>query len=644
MTFNQLIFQMFKINFRNYWLFFLSSSFTVMIFFTFSTLYTNPEFTDPTKINSRISSNLYAPGMIVVIFSVFFVMYAQTAFGKFRKSDYGLFIILGMTPNHIRNMILLENAIIATASILTGIGIGTLFSFLFFTFITIILGIKGFSFFLSPDSYLSTLLFFSLVYAVIIAANFLILSKYKLGSLLNEKRAADRNIFKGKISGIAGLLALSLGVYDMVAHYNSEHSYVLLRSLIIGLVGIYLLLSSLPTWLSLLVKRSKRAQSKNLLFLSDLNYSFGQSRKILFTIIILITMTLYFCNLAASLVFNALDGAVKHNPYHIVYPEIYGKNEISEDTLNHIIKDEHQSIVFHKELEFTDLSFIKILSDQNLNAVLGTDYHVQPGHFLQLSLTVPNDGYHQQVTETPKILIRKNEGEEVFVTQGVIQKMLFNRTPFLGDRFAIFNSQDYIHIEQSNEHNTGYIHLLDLKNWKKTEGSDNKLNLALELANQKNTKLLYDSPEQEASLFKTGSRIAEYKESLQSGNFLLFLMGFVAILFYFAAAVMLHFKIATDFDRERIKFRKLNQIGITSKEVARLITTSFRLLFFLPYVLGIAVAGFYYITTMIGEIGSENLHLYLISGISIVFLGAQFFYYYVYIRKYIKRLLNDMKL
>ena len=97
MTFNEIILKMFKHNFRRYLLFFLCNSFTVMIFFVYTSLYTNRDFNNVYIVDPSISSNLIAPGLGIVLFSVFLVVYAQSAHMKNRKKDFGLFLVLGMT-------------------------------------------------------------------------------------------------------------------------------------------------------------------------------------------------------------------------------------------------------------------------------------------------------------------------------------------------------------------------------------------------------------------------------------------------------------------------------------------------------------------------------------------------------------------
>lgn len=78
-----------------------------------------------------VSGNLYAPFLVIRVFAVLFIVYAQMAFLKFRKSDFGLLMVLGMTSHNIRKIILFENSMIALASILTGLGAGTVFSGIF---------------------------------------------------------------------------------------------------------------------------------------------------------------------------------------------------------------------------------------------------------------------------------------------------------------------------------------------------------------------------------------------------------------------------------------------------------------------------------------------------------------------------------
>lgn len=133
---------------------------------------------------------------------------------------------------------------------------------------------------------------------------------------------------------------------------------------------------------------------------------------------------------------------------------------------------------------------------------------------------------------------------------------------------------------------------MNFKDWKKTADIDAKLNAALAKYNKDNTESWYGNERQEALVFSTKSRISDYLQLQESGRFGIFVISFVGLIFFGASGIVLHFSIQTDLERERIKFRKLNKIGITSKDVDRIIGGPLKVLFFLPYALGIALSSF----------------------------------------------------
>jgi len=140
MNFQQISFRMFKNNIRQYYLYILCGSFSTMIFFLFPTIMTNNDFNDSSKIDSMISSNLYAPSLVLAIFSFVFIVYAHNSFIKFRKKYYALFMVIGMTNSNVKKIMVFENVLIAIASILSGLLLGTIFSKGFYFIVGKIIG------------------------------------------------------------------------------------------------------------------------------------------------------------------------------------------------------------------------------------------------------------------------------------------------------------------------------------------------------------------------------------------------------------------------------------------------------------------------------------------------------------------------
>src|SRR5690625_841103 len=111
MTFRQFAFNNVFRNKRLYIAYFLSSLFTVMVFFTFAIFAFHPELSGE-KMNSNVLQGMSVAGSIIYVFSFFFVLYSMSSFLQSRKREFGLLMIQGMSNKQIRWMVFLENMVI----------------------------------------------------------------------------------------------------------------------------------------------------------------------------------------------------------------------------------------------------------------------------------------------------------------------------------------------------------------------------------------------------------------------------------------------------------------------------------------------------------------------------------------------------
>jgi len=121
----------------------------------------------------------------------------------------------------------------------------------------------------------------------------------------------------------------------------------------------------------------------------------------------------------------------------------------------------------------------------------------------------------------------------------------------------------------------GEIRLMNFQDCKNTNKINNDLNAALTQYNKKQSKTpeLYNLEME--YLYQTASKIGDYNTQMQSASFLLFLSSFVAILFFVSSEILVHFKLLTEFEKEKIKLLKFNKIGIKSQKVARIISCEY---------------------------------------------------------------------
>ncbi len=133
MIFRQLAFNNVIRNKRIYLGHFFSSTFAVMIFFTYGLLVYHPNLQGELTNASTIMSTFGKIGFLlsyylIFFFSFFLIFYSVSAFLKNRKKEFGLLMLHGMSYQQLHRLIFLENMLIGIPSIIAGIGIGMIFS------------------------------------------------------------------------------------------------------------------------------------------------------------------------------------------------------------------------------------------------------------------------------------------------------------------------------------------------------------------------------------------------------------------------------------------------------------------------------------------------------------------------------------
>jgi hypothetical protein len=644
MTFNQIALKIFKANMRRYLLFFLCNSFSIMVFFTYSTIYTNKNFMNTSNINYVITGNMVAPGLMVILFSIFFIFYAQGSFIKFRKREFGLFMVLGMTNQDIQRIMFLENGLIAIFSLLTGLVSGTIFSKLFYMLIIKIIDVKGIPFSISIESYLYTIVFFTGLYSLVIIKEFLDSFRYEIISLLKATRKQDNNFLNSPIWSVLGIIFIGIACFDMIINNGVENSSVSLRSMVTGFVGIYLFISNIVLLSSKVASYFQYKVYNNILFIANMKHTLGQSKKILFIITLFVSMTIFMSTMSIVLISDSKRVAKAYNPYDIAYANVYGKNKITVSELKGILQNSKTNLTSLRTIDIILKSHNTILSDENLNSNLGTNIKVDKGCFISLFQIVKDDGYIHDTTEMSSLDIPAKGVTNTYKPKGKITKVLFNNLPILTTgQYVILNNNDFKKIRATaNQDDVGSIKLMNFKDWYKTEDVLNELQGKLETYNRENTRRFYDNINTDIKMFKATSKIRDYLDRKQSGSYLLFLCSFVGILFFISSAVILHFKLLTEYENEKIKYKKLYKIGITENEVYKLISKELKVLFFLPFILSTFVSAFYSFNLPVKQ-GGEMVTLMYSLIITLIYVCFQIVFFLVYKKTYLKKIIQSLE-
>jgi putative ABC transport system permease protein len=130
---------------------------------------------------SSIRYILIVCNIVIFFFSIIFIKYANSAFLKTRKKEFGLLYLMGLNNKDIKKIIFLENMTISCIAIISGVLLGVLFSGVFFKVILYALGIKDkIAFVITPISIILTIAIFSVVLLLINISSSKVITKSKI--------------------------------------------------------------------------------------------------------------------------------------------------------------------------------------------------------------------------------------------------------------------------------------------------------------------------------------------------------------------------------------------------------------------------------------------------------------------------------
>ena len=662
MTFKDVAVKNFNFNFRRYFAYFLCSSFSIMVLFMYSTLLFNNELTK-NLINKPIYDMMKVALIVIGTFGLFFISYAHSSFMKSRNKEFGLFLTLGMTKKHIDIIIIVENSFVILISLISGLIAGTVFSKLFFMIVTRILQLKGINYSLSYNSYALSIGVFLLIYIIVLLLTKIHTKKLEIIDLLKNSRKAEINKLKHPIIGLLGmtsLLASFILMYLTVTGVIFENGIKIITVyIIICLVALYFCISQFGSMIIHFSRRRKKRYYKNIISITEINHKFNQYKKVLYVVSILSGAAIFFIGLTFSLYISTNDFIANRYPYDIMYMETSKENQLPEGELNKILNNGKTSLVESKSVDFIQMELYKmnnieedelfsrkitIFSEKEVNKLLPKKIDVVKGQAITSQQSKEVNPWYEE-NEIIRLKDAKNNKTYKFDFQQEIYGSLVNydaNSRYNTISSLILDDADYIRILKDNE--VCKFHLFNFKDWKNTEGIYSSLMSKLKKSNGFSEEGNLWKPNgtwefKDLEPLKPLSKLMMYDKALEFYGFYLFVMCFIGSLFFLSSGVVLYFKVYTDLEDTKIRYKKLFKLGITDYEMKKVISKELKPIFFLPVMLG-SMLGIGYMAVLF-----VNFALYkklLVDSMIVVslYLLLQTIFYFITRKKYFSEVLN----
>lgn len=566
MTFRQFAFLNVFRNKRLYAAYFLSSTFTVMVFFTFANFAFHPELI---RLNENVTKGMTVAGGIIYVFSFFYILYSMSAFLQSRKKEFGVLIIQGMSNHQIRRMVFLENMLIGLFATVIGILLGLIFAKVILLVAENVLVLEGHLYFYFP-TYALVVTFVSFIILFLCISIFVtfILRTNKLIELIKSKqRGKDEPKASVWLTLLATIL-LGLGYAIALKVKGIEVVVALFPVVILVIIGTYLLFTQLSVYVIKKLKANKSMfwKQTNMLLFSDLAYRMKDNARSFFMVAIISTVAFSAIGTLVGLNSFLTEGLKKGNPVSFIYP--YQTEE------SHHVKEieqtfEQYGITYHKA--DVELAYFK-QKDESILITTHEAYNMFANLIGEEEITVKDDQVILVEQSTANMMpIDKEKPREVILQNGEAIKADQSgmaKPDVLPAVYEYYIVGENIYEQLGTPEEKGKV-----VGWNVVEGKEDDIIKAGEiLSNQ-----------------YPGITAVDYftYDISKMWSPVLFVGLFIGIVFFVSAGSFLYFRLYTDLDDDKVKFLSVSKIGLSVKEMQKIITKQMILLFFAPIVVAV---------------------------------------------------------
>ncbi|MEC3249790.1 ABC transporter permease [Bacillus cereus] len=654
MNFRQLVYNNVTRNKRLYLGHFLSSTFAVMILFTFELLAFHPNFTGNLVSTSETMSSLSTKGFkiaqyLIIFFSFFFILYSITMFLKTRKKEFGILLLHGMSNAQLKKLIFMENMLIGCSAIIVGIGLGLVFGKLILLISGSLFLLKdGLPFHFPTNAILVTSLMFFILFILV---SFFTLRVMKVSQLIELMKSEEKPKAEPKSSkwlAFFSILCICIGYasafYLDIALKKGIEIYVLLLCVFLTVLGTYFLFTQLSFYVITILKNRQYTFFKktNMLMISELTYRMTDNARTLFLVSILSAVA--FTSIGACLSIGNGALAEVNSPYAFEYKS-YKPNKEEAFHISQIEKQLHKDGFSYKLVTSTGFNTtshatpIMKLADYNATAKkLG--YPAEALNKETDSLILPSKMYlrvaPQEKLKKLSSSLTLEHGNMKYNFSG--NKILMDNIISPSDNFSVVVSDSMYETilntqlgEATVDQYIDYRFLI--KNMYETADMAKKL-----------TKIIPNDYRSGRPPFIFDSPVLKWLEGKQMNAILSILSVLVGVVFFIFTISFLYFRLFTDLDRDKSQFQMLSKLGLTKREIKKIVTQQISILFFIPIVISVLHSSVAFLAI---RFLAQSRHIDLpIAGNSILiftsFISVQIIYYLIIRRSYLRQILHSI--
>lgn len=650
-----------KKSFKDYTIYFLTLTLSVCIFYSFNSIESQKAIIEIGKSDLDLMDSVVKIIGLISLFVSFIqgslILYANNFLIKKRKKEFGIYMSLGMSTKKISQILVLETFFVGVLSLLSGLILGIIFSqgLSLLTSQLFDIPMNEYIFIISFSAILKTVLYFSIIFILVIIFNTFIISRYKIIDMLNASRKSEAMKLKNPIVYIVTFIiaiVLIIIAYIYVIESGLEASNELfIKSIILGIVGTFLIFFGLAGFALNLIKRYKHIyfKSLNMFILNQISNKVNTNFISMSVICLMLFLTIGMLSTGISFK-NALEKGLENNtPFDasasMSFLESDEIRSISQSMkkLGYNFDDNEEYVeykaymakigieeLFKEQLKEHDNKYLKKMENYTLRILTISDYN-----------KIRNlNGKDRIYLNESEVLLTSNNNEVVNVLNNILE---YNKKLSINNmNYTIKNNEVITDVLDTSEMNTNKFTLIIndslLKNIELEDYTFSSINInysdeSREKSEEKYSKLFKSFLEGKGNS-KYGFILGITKDQAYLSNkgmttTILFVGIYLGIVFLISSMAILSLQQLSEASDSIERYKSLKRIGATESMINKTIFAQTMIHFTLP--LGLAfvhsTVAIYVITEFIKMFGRPNIGVSSIAT-ALIFLVIYLGYFY----------------
>lgn len=630
-----------KQNFKNYFLYFASMIFSIVIYFTFVSLKYDQTIQERAESSAKISSAFSGAAFILIIFVAVFIWYSNSFFTRKRKKEVGLYSLLGVRKKQIGRLLFYENLIMGLFALLVGIGTGAITAKFFVALLMKVMGyeaLAGFS--LSPAAVINTLIVFFIIILMTSFQGYRLIYRFQLIELFQADQEGERQPKASLLLALLSVVLIGTGYWVALQNMFTSNVWknlgIMMTPMVIlatVIAGTYFLFSTFTVYALKTLGNNKKRDWKgmNIVGRSQLLYRIKGNARTLTIIAVLSATTLTAVCTAYSFYYSNRETVQSIDPNSMMFIRL--EDETAQKVNATIAANKDHQVLHHQTVAALQLDANTEKLNDRFSATERTYSVINNQAFNQLAqqqgrndsfslhgheAVILDAGYMEQFS--PKYIHQsvdlKVNGREETVT------------------FKDFKTYNVLNIETA-----GTVVVVGDGLFSKLAAEVRPVSMELyRISKQEKAKQLTEDVEvllTEEALFS--SYYTDFSSVMESTGLMIFMAGFLGLVFLAATGSIIYFKQVTEATADKGRYHILYKIGVSKREIKKTIAKQTAFVFALPLFIGIIHCGV--ALTALSNLLQTNLVMPVVICVS-SYTAIYLLYYIFTVRSYYKIVTN----